>query len=137
MVAHFRVVTDMRTFKQEVVITYDGFAVTLRTAIDDHVLADDIVVANYHVRLGTTEVEILRQGGNNTALMDLIAISDTRTIADADEGEDNTVITYLHIVLDIHEGEYLTVVTDFRLWADFGLWTYFTCHIIIFILFLT
>ena len=137
MVAHFRVVTDMRTFKQEVVITDDGFAVTLRTAIDDHVLADDIVVANYHVRLGTTEVEILRQGGNNATLVDFVVVADSRAVADADEGEDNTVITYLHIVLDIHEGEYLTVITDFRLWADFGLWTYFTCHIIIFILFLT
>ena len=63
--------------------------------------------------------------------MDLIIVADTRAIADADEGEDDTVITYLHIVLDINEGEYLTVIADLCLWRYLGLWRNFTCHILL------
>ena len=105
-----------------------GDAITVGTTVDDYILADDVVVANLHIRLGSTEIEILRQRSYHTTLMDLIILSYTRPVADADEGEDDTIVADHHIVLDIHEGEYLTVIAYFRLWRDFGLWTDFTCH---------
>ena len=128
VVAHHRVVTDMHAFQEEVVVTDLRHAIAMGTPVDDHILADDIVVANLYIRLLTTEVEVLWQGGNDRALVDLVVLSDARAVADADEGEDDTVVTDLHIVLDIYEGEYLTVVADLRLWADLGFGTYFTCH---------
>jgi hypothetical protein len=60
--------------------------------------------------------------------MYLVVITDARTIADANEGEDDTIITYHHIVLDIHKGEYLTVVANLGLWANLGFGGYFACH---------
>jgi hypothetical protein len=57
--------------------------------------------------------------------MHLITFPHAGTITDTDEGEDDATITNLHIILDVHEGEYLTVVADFCLGADFGLGGYF------------
>ena len=51
VVAHHSVVTDMRALKEEVVIADNGLSVTQRTAIDDHILTDDIIVANNDVGL--------------------------------------------------------------------------------------
>jgi hypothetical protein len=121
--------TDVGTLKQEVVITNLGNAILLCTTVNNHVLADNIVITNLYVRLSTAEVKILRQGCNHTSLMNLVVIADARAVADADEWEDDTVITYHHIVLDIHKGEYLTVVANLGLWANLGFWTYFV-HII-------
>ena len=77
IVAYYGIVTDVGTLKQEVVVTYLGNTILLCATVDDHILADDIVVADLHVRLGTSEVEVLRQGGNHTSLMDLVAFADT------------------------------------------------------------
>ena len=65
VVTHHRVVADMDTFHEEVAIADLRHAALIGTAVDDHVLADDIVVADLHIRFGTSEVEILRQGSNN------------------------------------------------------------------------
>ena len=110
-------------------ITNLGNTILVGTAVDNHVLADDIVIAYLNIRLGTTEVKILWQGSNHRALMDFIVLTDARAVADTDEGEDDTVVTNHHIVLDIHKGEYLTVVANLGLWANLGFWTYFV-HII-------
>ena len=128
VIADHNIVADMSSFEQEVLVADLGDAITVGTTVDDYILADDIVVANLHIRLGSTEIEILRQRSYHTTLMDLIILSYTRPVADADEGEDDTIVADHHIVLDIHEGEYLTVIAYFRLWRDFGLWTDFTCH---------
>jgi len=124
--ANHRVVTDMGAFEQIVMIADDGSAIAIGTAVDDHVLADDIIVANVHIRLLTTIVEILWQGGDDRTLMNLIVITDTCSIEDGGEGHDDTVIANLYVVLDIHEGEYLTIITDFRLWRYLGFGTDFT-----------
>ena len=126
--AHHRIVADVGTFEQEVVVTNDGAAVALGTTVDDYVLADHVVIADPDIRLGASEVEVLRQGCDDTALVDLVVVADAGAAADADEGEDDTVVANLHIVLDIHKGEYLTVVADFRIGADLGLGTNFACH---------
>ena len=52
--------------------------------------------------------------------MDLVALADARAVADGNEGEDDAVVTDLHVVLNIHEGEYLAILADLRLWAYLG-----------------
>ena len=126
VVAHHRIVADVGSFEQEVMATDLRHAVAVGTTVDDDILADDVVVADLHIRLSATEVEVLRQGSDDGALMDLVALTDARAVADGDEGEDDAVVTDLHVVLDIHEGEYLTVVADLRLGRNLGFWTYFT-----------
>ena len=98
------------------------------SAVDDYVLADDVAVTDNTFRLLATELKVLRQGADDGTLMDLVSCSHTRTIHNTYEGKENTAITNFHIVLNIDEGEYLTIIADFRLGADFSFWTYFACH---------
>ena len=126
VVTYYGIVTDMSTLQQEVMVTDGGASVSVCSAIDDHILTNDIFVANLHIRLLTTIVEILWQGGNDRTLMNLIVITDACSIEDGGEGHDDTVIANLYVVLDIHEGEYLTIITDFRLWRYLGFGTDFT-----------
>ena len=121
IVANDGVVTDVGTLHKEVAVADLGHTSLVGTTVDDDILADDIVVADLHIRLGTTEIEVLRQGGDDGALVDLVVLADARAVADTDEGEDDTVVAYLDIVLDIDEGEYLTVVADPGLWTNLGL----------------
>ena len=127
-VADLRVMRDVGTLHKHVLVTDDGLASRVCGAVDDDVLADDVTVADDALRLLAAELEVLWQGTNDGALMDFIALTHARTTTDADEGEDNAAITYHHVVLDIYEGEYLTVVADLSLRTDFGLWGYFACH---------
>jgi hypothetical protein len=64
--------------------------------------------------------------------MDLVLRAHARTIHYTNEGEDDTAVANDYVVFDVGEGEYFTVVADFRLWADFGFWTNFACHNFIF-----
>ena len=125
VVAHYRVVADMGSLKQEVAITYLGNSVLQRATVDNHVLANDIVVAYLNIRLGSTEVKVLGQGCYHTALMDLVAVAYAGAVADADKGEDDTVVTDHHVVFDIYKGEYLTVTADLRLGRYLSFWTNF------------
>ena len=77
VVAHDGIVADVRAFEQEVIIADLRHTVAVGTAVDDDVLTDDIIVANLHIRLLTTEVEVLRQGGNHAALVDLVIVANT------------------------------------------------------------
>ena len=49
MVAHDGVVADMRAFEQEVVVADDRTSVAMGTAVDDDILADDVVITDFHV----------------------------------------------------------------------------------------
>ena len=96
--------------------------------VDDDVLTDDVAVTDDTLRLLATKLEVLRQGTDDGTLMNLVALTHACTVTDADEGEDDAAIAYLHVVLDIHEGEYLTVVANFRLRRYFSFRGYFVCH---------
>ena len=118
--SHHRIVADMGSFEQEVMVADLRHTVAIGTTVDDDILSDDVVITNLHIRLGATEVEVLRQGSDDGTLVDLVVVTDARAAADGNEGEDDAVVTDLHVVLDIHEGEYLAVVADLRLWAYLG-----------------
>ena len=98
------------------------------SAVDDHILADNVIIAEDTFRLLTHEVEVLGQCSNHSTLMHLVTFSHARTIQNTHEGENDAIITDNDIVLNIDEGEYLTVVADFRLRRYFSAWRNFTCH---------
>jgi hypothetical protein len=100
----------------------------MSSAIDNHILAEDVIITNYTLSLFTTELKVLRQSSNDCTLVNLILITHTGTITNADEGEDDTVVANHHITLDIHKGEYLTIIADLRSGIYLGLGTYLTCH---------
>jgi hypothetical protein len=118
----------MGTFHQNVIITDNGLSPCVGGSVDNHILTKDIIVTNDTFSLFTSELEILWQRGNDSTLMYLIIITHARTITYTDEGENNTIVTNHHITLYVYEGEYFTIIADFRSGVDFGLRTYFTCH---------
>ena len=77
VVAHYSVVADMGTFEQEVIVTDDGTAIPVRATVDDHILTDHIIITDLRVGFGTTVVEVLRQGSDHRALVDLVVVADT------------------------------------------------------------
>ena len=115
----------MCALHQYVVVAYDGLTTGMRSTVDDHVLADDIVVANDALRPFATEVEVLGQSADDAALMHLVVTAHACTAEDADEGEDDAVVANLYVILDVDEREYLAVVADACLGAYLGFWTYF------------
>ena len=58
-VAHFRVVRDVRTLHEEVIIADNGLSPLMSGTVDDHILADDIMITNHTLRLLPTELEVL------------------------------------------------------------------------------
>ena len=127
-VAHHRVVGDVDTLHQEVPIAQHGLTTSIRATVDDHVLANGVVVADGHEALRTIEIEVLRQGSNHRALKHLVVLAHARTTEYADEGIEDAVVANFHVVLNVDEGIYLAVVADFRLGRDVGLGTDITCH---------
>ena len=71
----------MGTFEQGVAIANLGNAIPVGSAVDNHILTNHVVIANLNIRLGTTEVKVLRQCGYHTALVDFVALADTRAVA--------------------------------------------------------
>jgi len=125
-VSNLGVVRDMGTLHQDILIAQNGLTASVGGAVDDHVLANDVMVANDALRLLATEVEVLWQCADDSTLVHLVMTAHARAVEDTHKGEDDTVVTNHHVVLDIHEGEYLTVVANLRLWANLSFWTNFT-----------
>ena len=98
------------------------------STVNDHILTDNVTIANDALRLLSTELEVLWQSADDSTLVHLIILTHARTSTDADEGEDNAAVANLHVVFDVGEREYLYVVADFRLWRYLSFWTYFACH---------
>ena len=119
---------NMRTFHQDIVIANHGLTASMRGTVDDHILADDIIVTDDTLGFFSAEVEILWQGTDNRALMHLVTTPHSRAVQDAYERKDDAVVTNFHISLDICERKYLAVLADFRSRVDFCSCTYFTCH---------
>ena len=72
----------MGAFHEEVSIANDGLTTRVSSTIDDHILADDVVVAYDALRLFTFEVEVLRQSSDDRPLVNLVMTAHARTIED-------------------------------------------------------
>ena len=72
VVAHLRVVADMGTLHEEVAVADDRLSALVGGAVDDDILTDDVVVADDAFAGFTRKVEILRDGGNDRTLMNLV-----------------------------------------------------------------
>ena len=72
----------MHTLHEHVVGAQDRLATLVRATVDDHILADDVHVAHDDLRVGTLEIEILRQGSDDGALVDLVAVAHACAVED-------------------------------------------------------
>ena len=128
VVANLGVVRHVHALHEEVVVAYHGLSAGVCGAVDDHILTDDVVVADDELTLLPPEIEVLRQCSDDGALVNLVALAHTGAVEDAGEGEDNTSVANLHVALYIDKGENLAVVADFCFRVDFCSWTDITCH---------
>ena len=122
----------MGTLHEEIVISDDSLSFMVCSSVDDHILADNVIVAYDALTFLATEFKVLRQCSDDRTLMYFVVLPDTRTIEDTSKREDDAVVADDHITLDVCEREYLTIVADLRPGVDFGSWTDVTCHISIF-----
>ena len=120
LVAHHRIVRDVGAFHEEIVVADDGLPTGVGGAVDDDVLANDVIVADDELGLLTTEVEVLRQGSDDGSLVHLVVAAHAGAVEDAHEGEDDAVVADDDIVFNIDEGEYLTVVADLGSLSNLG-----------------
>ena len=112
-----------------IIITDDGLSTSMGGTVNDHILADDIIITNDTFGFFASEIEILWQCTNDRTLMYFIASTHACAVEDTYEGKDDTVVTNLHITFYIYKGEYLAVVPDFGSRVNLCSCTYFTCHI--------
>ena len=77
VITYNSIVTNMGSFKEEVVIANNCTAITISTTIYHDIFTDDIIVSDLHIRFSTSEIKILWQCRNHTTLMDLIVVANT------------------------------------------------------------
>ena len=104
IVAYLRVMRNVRAFHQEVVIADNGFATLVRSAVDNHVFADGVVVADDEERPFAHEIEVLGQRSQHRTLINTVSTAHACAVKYAYEGVDNAVVAYLHIVFYVDEG---------------------------------
>ena len=82
-------------------------------AVDNHVLADTVVVSDFHKRIFTFPTEVLRGGGNHTTVVESVVFTDSCTRADAYVQADHTSLSDFHIVINICECIDCDVISNF------------------------
>ena len=124
-VADLSVMSDMALSQNKALASDQGLAPLVDTAVDDHLFADLVVVADYHVGFFTFPAEILRSGRDYRSLIDFIVLADTGTGKDAGMGmymasgiDDNIGVdiresVYHYIVSQACTGMNISEITDF------------------------
>ena len=114
-VADHRVVSHMALCHHKGVIADHGLAIFIDASIDDHMLADRIVIADHHVRFFTFPAEILWGGCYDTTLVELVVLADSGSCKDRHMGVDHTTITDFNVTIDISKCTNSDVISDFCL----------------------
>ncbi len=113
MIADMRVVRDMHTLVQEVSIADEGLPARVGGAVDHHVLANHIVVANDNNRFIALIIEVLRLCRNDSTVEHPVVLSQTRTAHNAGVRHNLAVVTNHNILIDISKGVHRNVCAQF------------------------
>ena len=113
VVAQLAIVGDVAAGHEEVAVADAGDALFLfRGAVDRHALADDVVVADDHLRVGAAVADVLRLAADDDARVDVVAAADgdvahqgdvvfqPRSAADPHLGTDDAERADLDVVVD-------------------------------------
>ena len=122
---------DVTALHQEVVVANNGLPTFVSSAVDDHIFANDVVVANDEFGLGAIVIKVLWNGSEHRTLKDLVVVSHSSACKNTGKGIDNAVVANDNIVFDVGEGIYFAVVTNLYIGGNFCFGTDFTCHILI------
>lgn len=103
-VSDFGVVRDMALGHYKGVAAYSRGASSDDAAVDYHMLAYHIVVADHHMAVFSFPAEVLRRGGDHTAFIEGVVVSDPGSGQNADMWADVTVVADYGIPVDMREG---------------------------------
>ena len=123
----------MGTLHDKIVIAQHRAAACMSGSVDDHIFANDVVIADNQLGFFACKLKVLRQSAEHRALMNFVFIAHFSAVEQAHEGENNTVFAYLYVVFYVHKRENLAAITYFCLGRYDSLGTYITCHNFLFI----
>lgn len=98
------IMADMDSLHNAVAATDDGAVAAEGGAVDDHVLADNVVIADGEGCLVAGVAEVLRHGAEHCALMDGVVGAEGGAGHDAYVGIDDTVVAYHGVSLYVCKG---------------------------------
>ena len=106
------VVPHVHPFHQQVVAPHDGAAFGSRAAVDGHIFADGIVVADFGRGLFTTKFQILRDGTNHSARKERVVVPHACAAQQRHRVHQMIVVANHHIGVDKTERADFAVVTN-------------------------
>ena len=109
---------DMRLRHDEGIVAYAGDTFRADASIDDDMLADLVVVADYDIASLPLPAEVLRSGRYYGVFEDLVAIAEPCSGSEAGIGMYDAVVADLDILVDEGEGFDDHVLAELGLWVD-------------------
>lgn len=128
MVGDVAVVADVALSHKEILVAYGSFTTFVDRAVNYHMLADSVSVANLHGRLLAIPAEVLRIGGNHATVIYLVVLTYTRTVKNARVRSDNAVVAYYNVGLYRYERAYGDVVAKTCIGMHTCQGAYIVCH---------
>lgn len=117
--------SDVALCHNEGIVAYPRDAILVDGAVDDHVLADYVVVSDNYKTVVALPAEVLRRGGYDAPVIKPVVLSDPCTREDAYMRADVTAVSYHNIAVDKRKGVYRDVFTYFSIRMDEGEWADF------------
>ena len=113
-VADLRIVRYVNAFEQEVPVADRSDAVRIGSPVDDRFFTDRVVVADHQNGFVSPELEVLRGGAQDGALVNGVAGSHPGAVQHAGVRHDRTVVADFDILIDVCERVNGHVLPDFR-----------------------
>lgn len=121
VVAHLHVVADVDVVHEEVAVADDCGCLVLKSASNDDILADAVLVADTHVSTVSYGIaETLRHGTNDGILIDVVVRAEHTTFENAGVGHDDAAVANDNVALDVCKGIYLYVLANLGFWMNVG-----------------
>ena len=104
MVANLGVVRDVYAFVNEVAVADASRPVGFGGAVDHHILANHVVVADQQERIASLIIEVLRLGSDYGSVIHLVAASHACPTHHTGVRHDLAIVANLNILIDVGEG---------------------------------
>jgi len=111
-VSHNGIVCNMRSLHEQIVVAHDCASLCSRASIDGHVLAYLVIVAYLCRTLFATELEVLRNGTDDSTWEEDVSIANASAIKHSHTVHQRIVVANNHSLVNIAEGTYLAVLTN-------------------------
>ncbi len=99
--------------RDKAVVADDGSAGGAYSAVDDHILADNVVITDMAIGAFPFPTEVLWVGSDDGALVNFIVFAHAGALDDTRVGHDFAIVANLYIGIDISEWMNDHILSDF------------------------